>query len=188
MIFAPVLNNIISLEISYFFSPKNAQVLSKNESRTPGKKNIVPKDEDFGIVIPKINANSKIVKDVDPFNSKEYQFALTKGVAHAKGTVYPGDVGNVFLFSHSSADFFEASRYNSIFYLLSKLEQGDEVYLFYKKKKIKYKVFDKKVVNGEEVSYLKKSQKKQQLTLMTCWPPGTTLKRLLIFAALDTQQ
>lgn len=145
---------------------------------------IVPSSIYF-FVIPKINANSKVIKDVNPLNASEYQWALTKGVAHAKGSAYPGQFGNVFLFSHSSVNFYEAARYNSVFYLLSKLEKGDDVYIFYNKAKIKYSVTEKKIVDPKNISYLTNNSKKHTLTLMTCWPPGTTLNRLLVIAEIS---
>lgn len=143
---------------------------------------ITPVDKNFGIVIPKIGANSKIVPNVDPYNSNIYQVALTKGVAQAKGTVTPDRIGNMFLFSHSSANILEASRYNSVFYLLSKLETNDEIYIYYKGTKYKYKVTDKKIVDAKDVSYLNPKSEIRTLTLMTCWPAGTTYKRLLVIA------
>lgn len=157
-----------------------AVVISGGEAPLSGQNIIKPVDENFGIVIPKIGANSRIVENVDPYNSRVYQQALTRGVAHAKGTVLPGNVGNIFLFSHSSVNFYEANRYNSIFYLLSKMEKDDEVYLFYNKQKYRYKVIDKKIVRASDISYLSPKISEQRLTLMTCWPAGTTLRRLLV--------
>lgn len=162
---------VVKEEVNYSFSPNQ---------NLP----IQPIDKDFGIVISKIKANSKIVANVNPYDQRQYQVALTKGVAHAKGTVFPGETGNIFLFSHSSVNFFEASRYNSIFYLLSKLEKDDEIDLYYKNNKFIYKVTDKKIVGPEAVSYLSGNTQKRVLTLMTCWPAGTTLKRLIILAEL----
>jgi hypothetical protein len=57
------------------------------------KKVIVPVDKDFGIVVPKIGANAKVIADVNPFDSAIYQKALTQGVAHAAGTVLSGRRG-----------------------------------------------------------------------------------------------
>lgn len=148
------------------------------------KRGIVPKDSDFGIVIPKIAANSKVIPSVDPYNSGEYQAALTKGVAHAIRTSFPGEPGNVFLFSHSSVNFYEANRYNSVFYLLYKLERGDEIDLYYAGRKFKYSVTNKKIVNADNVEYLRSLGSVQTVTLMTCWPPGTTFKRLLVIGEL----
>ncbi len=147
------------------------------------KPEITPIDREFGIVIPKLGANARIMPNVDPFNSRLYQQALTKGVAHAKGTAMPGEMGNIFLFSHSSVNFYEASRYNSVFYLLTKMEVGDEVDLYYQGVKYTYAVTSKKTVGPTAVQYLKPLDKGREIvTLMTCWPPGTTYKRLLVIA------
>ena len=50
---------------------------------------MVPVDEDFGIVIPKINANARVIADVDWQDAQVYQEALTRGIAQAVGQPYP---------------------------------------------------------------------------------------------------
>lgn len=174
---------IIKEEITYIFNKPQTDitVAKKGENVTSGKV-INPQDEEFGIVIPKIGANAKVVADVDPYNESIYQEALTRGVAHAKGSSLPDEFGNTFIFSHSSVNFYEATRYNSVFYLLSKLQKDDEIYIFYKGEKYFYKVVDKKTVDPTRVSYLENHPGAKTLTLMTCWPAGTTLKRLLVIA------
>lgn len=163
--------------------------LAKNEIdyqvmrlQTSPKEPLVPVDTEFGIVIEKLGINTKVVKDVDPYNPNIYQNALTKGVAHAKGTALPGEDGNTFIFSHSSEDFYNALRYNSIFYLLTKLEPGDKISLYYKETRYDYQVSSKQIVDPENTSFLTEDSDKAQLTLMTCYPPGTSLKRLIIVA------
>ena len=145
---------------------------------------ITPVDKQFGIVIPKLGANAHIVPSVDPYNVREYEYALTKGVAQAKGTSVPGEPGNLFLFAHSSENFYVALQYNSIFYLINKLEKGDQILIYYGGAKFSYKVTDKKFVNPKDVSYLSVKSIGGTLTLMTCWPPGTDTERLLVFAEL----
>lgn len=174
---------LLSAEIRYFFRGNSAQQVTSGPKKVDSGV-IYAKDDIFGIVVPKIGANSKIVPNVDPYNSKEYQWALTKGVAQAKGSVVPGHIGNIFLFAHSSENFYEALTYNSVFYLLDKLEKGDKIYLFYLKKKYVYEVTGKKLVDPKDVSYLNIRSSDQTVTLMTCWPPGTTFKRLLVQAKL----
>lgn len=147
---------------------------------------IAPVSTDFGIVIPKINANAKIISDVDPGNQKVYFEALRRGVAHAKGTAYPGEIGNSYLFAHSVGNFWEVNQWNAVFYLLRELAPGDEVDIFYQGKRYIYLVYDKKVVGPEDTRYLSTISNFPQLTLQTCWPPGTTLKRLLVFARLKS--
>jgi sortase A len=150
----------------------------------PTPETIVPVDREFGIVIPKINANVKVIPEVDAGNYNEYMAALKQGVAHAKGTVYPGMVGNSFLFAHSVGNFWEVNRYNAVFYLLKELNTGDLIVMFWHNKRYDYVVTDKKTVDPTEVGYLNSVANYPMLTLQTCWPPGTTLKRLLVFAKL----
>jgi LPXTG-site transpeptidase (sortase) family protein len=90
-------------------------------------------------------------------------------------------------------------NYNAVFYLLNKLETGDEVWMDYLGKRYKYRVEGKEVISASDERYLKmldgvptKVEKsdgntdagKQTLVLQTCWPPGTTWKRLLVKAEL----
>ncbi len=174
IIFIYIFYSVIQVEVGYQISQGQL-----------GVKELTPLDRDFGIVVPKISANAGIVSNVDPFSAKDYQLALTRGVAHAKGTALPGEAGNVFLFSHSSVNFLEANRYNSIFYLLDKLTAGDEIDLYYLNSKFKYIVTEKKIVNATDIKYLKGSESDKTVTLMTCWPAGTTYKRLLIVGKLS---
>ena len=144
---------------------------------------ITPVDTNFGIVIPKISANSPIIANVDASDYDQYIDALQRGVAHAQGTALPGDNGHIYLFAHSTDNILSVGTYNAVFYLLYKLEPNDEVLLFYQGQKHRYKVTSKRVVNPSEVQYLTRASAEEFLTLQTCWPPGTTLQRLLVFAS-----
>ena len=184
-IFYPAVVNEVRYRINPPDSSSEVFVASTNGSNSEEeKKYIVAADPFFSIVIPKIGANSKIIRDVDPLNSLEYQKKLTEGVAHAKGTALPGQKGNIFLFAHSSDNFINANRYNSVFYLINKLENKDKIYLIFNRKKYVYEVVDKKIVSAEDVSYLDPDSDIEKVTLMTCWPAGTTYKRLVVVAEL----
>lgn len=176
---------LIREEINYIFRDTELEEYSVKATREDDDdgKTLYPVDPEFSIIIPKLNANSKVIKGVDPFNSVEYQEKLTQGVAHAKGSSLPSNLrGNTFLFAHSSQDFFIASQYNSVFYLISKLEAGDKIYLVYNESVYEYEVTESKIVNPSEVSYINNDSNEKILTLMTCWPAGTDAQRLLVFA------
>lgn len=145
---------------------------------------IVPVSTDFGIVIEKINANARVIANIDPTDERAYVDALSKGVAHAKGTVFPGQKGNIYLFSHSTDAPWNIVRYNAIFYLLGKLEPGDRVVMFYQGRRFDYIVFDKTIAKPTDVEFLTKTYPDSVLTLQTCDPPGTLLNRLIIRAKL----
>jgi sortase A len=150
----------------------------------PKEQILTPKDTDFSILIPKIGASAKVFPNVDVSNQDLFLPILMQGVAHAAGTVFPGMNGNVYLFAHSTDNFWDIGRYNAVFYLLKDLKKGDDVVIFYQNKRYNYIVTGSKIVGPSDVSDLVNSQNKnkQQLILQTCWPPGTTLQRLLVFA------
>jgi len=160
-------------EINYSLRSKSQSPIKATE--------IAPVDKDFGIVIPKIGANARIFAQVDPFAPKEFLPVLKKGVAHAKGTSFPGEGKNIYLFAHSTDAFFNFQNYNAVFYLIGKLEAGDRIDIYYQNRQYQYSVFEKMVVSPQAIEYLK-PEDEEILTLQTCYPPGTTLKRLLVRA------
>ena len=170
---------ILWLEVGY-------TMRSAQPQKTALSLTIKPVSTDFGIVVPKINANAPVVKDVDAFDSKMYQYALSKGIAHAQGTSTPDMAGNTFLFAHSAQNWLNANRYNAVFYLLYKLEKGDKFSVYYKGKEYIYKIEEKKTVSAENVEVMNTSSYPRSVTLMTCWPPGTTLQRLIVIGSLQT--
>ncbi len=147
---------------------------------------VKPINTDFSITIPKLNTTSSITANVDASDSEKYLKALKSGVAHAAGTVYPGQIGNVFLFAHSTDAFYNVARYNAAFFLIGHLKTGDEIDIYYRNYLYKYFVYDKKVVEPTDVQYMEPlSVGEKTLTLQTCYPPGTTVKRLVVLAKLE---
>lgn len=154
------------------------------ELRSPKENEIMPVSTEFGIVIEKINANAKIIPNVNAAKEQEYVQALTAGVAQALGSTPPGQRGNLYLFSHSTDAPWNIIRFNAVFYLLKELEAGDRVIVFYQHRRYDYIVFDKIVAQPDDVSYLTNQYDSPILTLQTCDPPGTLLNRLIVRAKL----
>lgn len=149
----------------------------------PKEQILTPIDPLFNILIPKIGANARILPNIDPSNPDVFLPILQKGVAHAKGTLFPGQPGNIYLFAHSTDNFWDVGRYNAIFYLLKDLKSGDDVIIFSQNVRYNYVVKEARIVGPQEVSYITRPQTgKELLILQTCWPPGTTWQRLLVFA------
>ena len=145
---------------------------------------IKPISTDYGIVIEKINANAKVIPQVDPADEKTYIAALQQGVVEAKGSTEPGQPGNIYIFSHSTDAPWNIARYNAIFYLLRELVPGDRVILFKNGRRFDYIVFDKTITDPSDVTFLANRYNKPVLTLQTCDPPGTLLHRLIVRAKL----
>jgi len=145
---------------------------------------IEPKDTDFGLIIEKIGVNESIVAGVDPDDKEAYRKALKTGIAHARGTEYPGTVGNVYLFAHSTANVWDAVSHKSYFTLLRKLEVGDRVVVFYQGNRYDYEVYNKKVIDPSDTSDLTGYAEEPIITLQTCDPPGSDAHRLIVKARL----
>ncbi len=141
-------------------------------------------DARFSLYVPKINARAKIIENVDMEVQSEYLKALKDGVAHGKGTNFPGHGKNIFLFSHSVSAPEYIKAYNAVFYDLSEMSIGDEVIVYFSGVKYVYSVSQVMTVSPADVSFLTKDFGGETLILQTCDPPGTTLRRLLVIAGL----
>jgi len=170
-----------------FYNYKFTKAETKVETITEQKIEIEKSDE-FFIQIPKILAFSKVVENVSPFDQAEYLSVLKQNlVAHSKESDTPGSgIGKMtYVFAHSSTREIDDIRNNAVFYLLGELELNDEILIKYHGQNLKYRVYDKKVVEASEVEYLNyKDENKEILILQTCWPIGTDWNRLLIFAEI----
>lgn len=163
------------IKSSYFLADA-----SRNINQIPN--NPLPGEQiQYFISVPKIGAYAQVLPNIDPWNSEEYKQALEKGVAHAKGTALPGEGKTSFLFAHSSTDLWNLTKYNTPFFKLGELKNGDEIIVKKDDQDLRYVVFDKKEVRPEETKYLKQDQG-DVLILQTCTPVGTNIKRLLVFA------
>jgi len=150
------------------------------KSYLPAKPEIY-QNADFSISVPKINAYAPLVDNVDPWDEAQYREALKKGVAVAKGFAKPGENGTVYIFAHSSDSPWRISSYNTVFFRLGELKEGDLIGINYEKTPYQYKVSHSIEVWPNEVEALTKSNE-NRLILQTCTPIGTSLKRLLVFA------
>lgn len=181
LVFGPLIKQEIIFQ--YNKLTKTYYYINPEESPEIRGRQIIPESTDFGIVIPKINANAPIFANIDPFKENEFLPILKKGIAHAKSTSFPGHGDNIYLFAHSASGILEIQQYNAIFYLIDKLEKDDQIVIYYKEKLYYYYVFEKKIVSPEAIKYLEETEE-EILTLQTCYPPGTTLKRLVVRAKL----
>jgi len=139
-------------------------------------------DNNFSLIISKININTKVIPSVDLADKDATQKALKEGVVQAKDSSYPGQPGTISIFGHSTNSLWNIKLYNAIFYSLKDIEEGDEIIIIYKDNPFIYRVKEKKIVGADDLRYLISLWGEEKLILSTCWPPGTTWKRLLIIA------
>lgn len=170
--------NKINLNLTTDSNKIDAENISKvqEEARSLGLNSY------FSVVIPKIGAKANIVANVDAGNEVEYDKALSEGVAQAKGTYFPGQGKNIFLFAHSTNSPLNVAKYNAVFYLLDKLSSGDQIVVYFADKRYVYEVSSTKIVGPTDSSFLNDNSNGETLILQTCYPPGTSWNRLLVFA------
>lgn len=175
----------------YFFGTKNTNesrfaslidIEAQDSIKVQDEASLLNINSYFSLYIPKINAASNVIANVNANSESDYSVALEKGIAHARGSFFPGQGRQIYLFSHSTDSPINIARYNAVFYLLKKLEKGDKIIVYFSDKKYIYEVSDKLVVNKDDTSWINEDKNEEVLILQTCDPPGTTWKRLLILA------
>lgn len=173
----------VNLQYNFHNSYNNYKSYIAEPTPEPGPANDW---EAFSIRIPKINIQSIIVPNIDAGNPQIYGPALKKGIAHALGSGLPGmnsDINRtIYLFAHSTSAPAFVKQLNAQFYLLNKLEIGDEIDITFYAKDYRYRVREIKTVPAADTSVLEPQTKEELLVLSTCTPPGTTWNRLLVIA------
>ncbi len=161
--------------------------LSSNQEIPDLNIEIMPSDN--RIVIPRIDKNIPVISTSSQslinrdWNGleKELMQALQNGVVHYPGTNTPGNGGNTVITGHSSYFPWDPGRFKDVFALLHEVVVGDKIVVYYDQKKYVYEVSEIKVVMPNELDVLK-STNDETLTLITCTPVGTNLKRLIVIA------
>ncbi len=133
------------------------------------------------IIIPKINLEIPVDYSAPSDNENDIQNALLSGIVHYPSTVAPGQNGNAAFFGHSSNNILNPGKYKFAFVLLHELVPGDTFYITYNGKIYIYKVFQRQVVDPSDIGVLSNIDgHPATATLITCDPPGTALRRLVV--------
>lgn len=132
----------------------------------------------YRVSIPKLKIdNASVLFEVED---------LTKGLIQFTGP-QPGNYGNVVIFGHSSLPFLYNPRdYKTIFTKLPDLKVDDDILVTIDNITYHYKVSDLKITTPDDLSVLTQEYDNAYLTLITCVPPGTSYKRLIIKSKLST--
>jgi LPXTG-site transpeptidase (sortase) family protein len=173
----------ISQKIGYAFrsqdSASNTNDLPtiSNFGDDPVLTGTLPELEENMIFIPKINVTAPITWNT-PNIPEKVSSGLEKGTIHLVGTALPGEVGNVFITGHSSNYLWAKGNYKSIFALIPELVIGDQIYIRYINTTYIYKINSKNTVKADNLTVLRQG-KDSTLTIMTCWPVGSSLYRMV---------
>lgn len=100
-------------------------------------------------------------------------------------TALPGDLGSPVIFGHSTLpQFFNPEKYTTIFSHLPKIKEGEKILVSFRGTEYAYQITKKFEVNPTDLWVLRQEYSARTIKLITCVPPGTTLKRLIVEAKL----
>lgn len=134
--------------------------------------------KEYYLSIPKLNIKDALVV----IGGED----LSKSLIHYLPKSLPGEYGNVVIFGHSTLpQLYNVKDYKTIFTYLFQLEKGDKIYIRLRENTYEYEVYEMFVVEPTEVSVLESRNDNAYLTLITCVPPGTYSKRLVVRAKLS---
>lgn len=136
--------------------------------------------------IPSLNISVPVVwtKETANFNTD-----LQNGVVHYPGTAMPGQIGTAYISGHSSNYAWAKGNYNKIFSTLGDLKDYDGFTITVrdtngKTAVLHYVVMKSQIYTADDQAQFA-NQGKSIVALSTCWPVGTSAKRLVVFGELS---
>ncbi len=188
---------ILSWQIFYASALSSGNIISPIPKTTVVKQNITSSSNLtyasnwFPTGNPKTNVNKEYSLSIPKLGIKDAKVIvgsddLSKSLIHYGGSSLPGEYGNAVIFGHSILpQFFDPKNYKAIFSTLHTLKIGDTINIVSDGVAYKYSIFDFKVVDPENISVLEQTYDNSYITLITCTPPGTYWKRLVVKAQIE---
>ncbi len=131
----------------------------------------------YSISIPKLGIENATVTNAHN--------DLTKSLIQYNKNTVPPLTGNTIIFGHSTLpQLYNPSDYKTIFANAYKLESGDTISVHLRNNLYTYKIESITVVDPQDTSIFSQNPTDSFLTLVTCTPPGTVWKRLVVKARL----
>lgn len=161
-------------------SPVNFTIPAPPVQSTPIAEEDLGNPNDVSLEIPALGITAPI-NNVDCASYQQYMNMLNQGLIHCLNTGNPGEIGNTFIAGHSSSD--TRSEFENIFSTLPDIPDDALINIYLGKKKITYQVSQELIVKDTDVFVMNPSNQ-VELTLMTCWPVGTSDKRYIVKAYL----
>jgi|GEM_PF-711925 len=121
-------------------------------------------------------------------NPKNFDRDLQRGVVHYPGTALPGQLGTSYISGHSSNYAWAKGEYNRIFSNLGDLADNTSFQITLTLKNGKqntyhYVVTGRQEYKADDIAQFRNSAD-STVALSTCWPVGSTARRLVVYAKL----
>lgn len=135
--------------------------------------------DQYTLSIPSLKIDNAVV------STKDYD--LSRHLVQYFGTALPGENGTAVIFGHSTLpQWFDPKNYKAIFATLHTIKIGDEILANVNNITYKYKIFAITITNPDDINIFSQSYDHSYITLVTCTPPGTIWKRLIVRASLES--
>lgn len=137
-----------------------------------------PRIASYTLSIPKLGIKHAFVSTVD--NDLDHH------LINFAGTAVPPDNGTTVIFGHSTLpQLFNPKNYKAIFATLHTIQVGDTIDVTINDVSYQYRIYAISIVNPDDESVFTQQTDNSYLTIVTCTPPGTTWKRLIIHSRLE---
>jgi len=131
----------------------------------------------YNLSIPNLKIENAVVATDD--------YELSSHLVQYFGTSTPGENGTSVIYGHSSLpQLFNPKDYKTIFATLHNLKVGDKIIANVSGITYNYKVFEIIITDPNDTSIFTQNYDDSYITLVTCTPPGTTWKRLIVKAKI----
>lgn len=132
----------------------------------------------YALSIPKLKIDNAVVSTTD--------YDLANHLIQYAGTAIPGQDGNAIIFGHSTLpQWFDPKNYKTIFATLHTIKNGDKILARVNNITYTFKIFSITITSAEDISIFSQSYDHPYITIVTCTPPGTIWKRLVVRASLE---
>lgn len=132
----------------------------------------------YTVVIPKLKIKQAEVSTTDT--------DINSHLVHFPGTALPPTKGNAVIFGHSTLpQLYDPKNYRTIFANIHNLIIGDEIHATVNHTEFTYKIVSMSIVDADDTTYLTQPSDDSYLTIVTCTPPGTVWKRLIVKSRLE---
>jgi LPXTG-site transpeptidase (sortase) family protein len=166
---------VISRAISDF-SGKISSFFAEIENKINSLGQIAQREN--SLEIPKIGVLAPLI--VTNSSEKDLEEGLNRGVVIFPDSALPGQSGQTIILGHSAPPNWPKIKYDWVFSRLNELEEKDEIKVYFNNREYNYYVKNKIFLEkGEEIPNYS-TDSGNTLLLISCWPPGKNLKRIVV--------
>ena len=179
----PVIENIDAADPNTNGDPKPAGKSGDNFNVEPGTSaQTVRRDM---LSIPKLGLSVPIVTAATT-DTEVIHGLLDSGVVLYPGSAAFGTSGQTVILGHSAPVGWPMIKYDWVFSRINELKSGDMVVVTYNNETRYYSVVATRVVTPQE-GVPEPTVQGNSLALVSCWPPGKDLKRIVVESTINTE-